>query len=111
MKKCMIIAFALAALSGCKSQSTSVPGIDLTNLDTTINLQDDFYQYATGGWQAKNPLKPEFSRYGSFDVLREQNEIRLNELFADIRARGKIGIPCIEREDGSITFEWDEFLK
>ena len=84
MKKCMIIAFALAALSGCKSQSTSVPGIDLTNLDTTINLQDDFYQYATGGWQAKNPLKPEFSRYGSFDVLREQNEIRLNELFAEM---------------------------
>ena len=82
MKKCMIIAFALAALAGCKSQSTSVPGIDLTNLDTNIAIQDDFYQYATGGWQAKNPLKPEYSRYGSFDVLREQNEIRLNDLFS-----------------------------
>ena len=34
-----------------------------------------------------------------------------NALFADIRAKGKIGIPCIEREDGTITFEWDEFLK
>ena len=34
-----------------------------------------------------------------------------NELFAQIRQRGQIGIPCIEREDGSITFEWDEFLK
>ena len=34
-----------------------------------------------------------------------------NELFADIRKTGKIGIPCIQREDGSITFEWDEFLK
>ncbi len=34
-----------------------------------------------------------------------------NELFADIRVNGKIGIPCIVREDGSITFEWDEFLK
>ncbi|MBR6814169.1 MAG: M13 family peptidase, partial [Tidjanibacter sp.] len=78
----MIIAFALAALAGCKSQSTSVPGIDLTNLDTNIAIQDDFYQYATGGWQAKNPLKPEYSRYGSFDVLREQNEIRLNDLFS-----------------------------
>ena len=97
MKKCMIIAFALAALSGCKSQSTSVPGIDLTNLDTTINLQDDFYQYATGGWQAKNPLKPEFSRYGSFDVLREQNEIRLNELFADM-AKSKAEAGSVEQK-------------
>lgn len=34
-----------------------------------------------------------------------------NELFEQIRQRGQIGIPCIEREDGSITFEWDEFLK
>ena len=97
MKKCMIIAFALAALYGCKSQSTSVPGIDLTNLDTTINLQDDFYQYATGGWQAKNPLKPEFSRYGSFDVLREQNEIRLNELFADM-AKSKAEAGSVEQK-------------
>ena len=34
-----------------------------------------------------------------------------NELFAAVRQRGQIGIPCIEREDGTITFEWDEFLK
>lgn len=34
-----------------------------------------------------------------------------NELFEQIRQRGQIGIPCIEREDGSITFEWAEFLK
>ena len=34
-----------------------------------------------------------------------------NELFEPIRWGGKIGIPCIQREDGTITFEWDEFLK
>lgn len=34
-----------------------------------------------------------------------------NELFADLKKSGKIGIPCIVREDGSVTFEWDEFLK
>lgn len=34
-----------------------------------------------------------------------------NELFEPIRLRGQIGIPCIQREDGTITFEWDEYLK
>ena len=34
-----------------------------------------------------------------------------NELFAQIKQKGQIGIPCIEREDGTITFEWDEFMK
>ena len=34
-----------------------------------------------------------------------------NELFEPVRQRGQIGIPCILREDGSVTFEWDEYLK
>lgn len=42
------------------------------------------------------------------EFLKHRDE---NELFAEIRSAGKIGIPCIEREDGSITFDWDEFLK
>lgn len=34
-----------------------------------------------------------------------------NELFEPVRQRGQIGIPCILREDGSVTFAWDEYLK
>lgn len=30
--------------------------------------------------------------------------------FDDIRGSGKIGIPCIVRKDGSITFSWSEFM-
>lgn len=33
-----------------------------------------------------------------------------NPLFHNARQEGNIGIPCIQREDGSITFEWDEFM-
>ena len=31
--------------------------------------------------------------------------------FEEVRAAGKIGIPCILREDGSLTLDWQEFLK
>ena len=61
-----------------------VPAIDKNNFDEAINLKDDFYQWATGGWQKNNPLKPEYSRYGSFDVLRDNNETRINELFEEM---------------------------
>lgn len=41
-----------------------------------------------------------------FLKLRDENAV-----FAEPRASGKIGIPCILRPDGTVTLEWDEFLK
>ncbi|MDE5638048.1 MAG: M13 family metallopeptidase, partial [Alistipes sp.] len=49
-----------------------------------VALNEDFYQHFTGGWQARNPLKPEYSRYGAFDVLSENNQIRINDLFSEM---------------------------
>ena len=79
MKKFLFFATMLAMTSCCNNNT---PAIDLTNFDTTVAPNEDFYQYATGGWQVKNPLKAEFARYGAFDVLRENNETRINELFS-----------------------------
>ena len=33
-----------------------------------------------------------------------------NACFDQVREDGKIGIPCIVREDGSVTLSWDEYL-
>lgn len=33
-----------------------------------------------------------------------------SELFAEVREKGSIGIPCILREDGSVTLDWEEFM-
>ncbi len=80
MKKFLIFA-AMVTMVSCNN-TNNTPAIDLTNFDTTTAPNEDFYQYATGGWQVKNPLKAEFARYGAFDVLRENNEKRINELFS-----------------------------
>jgi putative endopeptidase len=69
----------LCALAACNQRGKGA--LDLTDLDPSTSPKVDFYQYATGGWQAKNPLKPEFSRYGSFDAIRETTQKNLNELF------------------------------
>ena len=85
MKKIfLLIALGIMAI-GCSKQQTT--GIDLTNLDTTAVAQNDFYQYACGGWMEKNPLTGEFSRYGSFDVVREANKKQLNDLIGEIAAK------------------------
>jgi glutaredoxin-related protein len=43
--------------------------------------------------------------------LKEFLEIRDREpQYEAVRQRGVIGIPCIVREDGTITLDWTEFL-
>ncbi len=79
------MAIALAAAACCdQTPHEVVPGVDLADLDTTVAPGADFYAYATAGWQKNHPMKPEYSRYGAFDILAENNEIRLNDLFKDL---------------------------
>ena len=80
MKKGIVLMMSLLAFAAC-APKTGAPALDLTDLDTTASPKVDFYQYATGGWQQKNPLRPEFSRYGSFDAIRERTQENLNALF------------------------------
>lgn len=93
MKKILLTLSTIVCMAGCNVKKAEViPAIDRANFDESVALNDDFYQYATGGWQAANPLKPEFARYGTFDRLRESNEVRLNDLFADIaKSKHKVG--------------------
>ena len=47
-------------------------GIDIKNLDTTINPKSDFYGYACGGWMKTHPLQGEYSQFGTFNILAEE---------------------------------------
>ena len=95
MKKLMVMTLFSAALAGCQmGEKTLGSGIDLANLDTTFLPGTDFYEYATHGWQVANPLTAEYSRYGSFDVLQENNNKQLRALIDSVAAQ--------ENEKGSI---------
>jgi len=78
--------FVLAAVA--LGQSPAKPpegsgGFDLSRLDTTANPCVDFYQYACGGWRAKNPLPPDKSRYGTYDEMAERNRERLRTILEE----------------------------
>ena len=84
MKKLLMSVFSVMMLAACQGGGDKVPAINVKDMDLSVSPGEDFYLYANGGWKKNNPLKPEFARFGSFDVLRENNEIRLNELFAEM---------------------------
>ena len=79
-----MVAFASISLSAMAQGQTLSSGIDLKNMDNSVRPQDDFFQYACGGWMKKNPLPAAYSRYGSFDVLGEDNNKRINGILTEL---------------------------
>ena len=55
-------------------------GINVRNLDKNVRPGADFYEFACGGWMANNPLKAEYSRYGTFEELIENNAMQIRGL-------------------------------
>ena len=86
MKKLIVLTAGIMLLANACNNTPKTSGLDLSDLDTTANPAADFYQYACGGWMANNPMKPEFSRYGSFDKLGEENVKQVNSLIMDLAA-------------------------
>lgn len=90
MKKFLLYSITLVMVTsfGCTEQTTQKKdkGIEITNMDTSNVPGDDFYMYATGGWQEANPIPDEHSRYGTFDKLRENNQEQVQGLIEELGA-------------------------
>jgi predicted metalloendopeptidase len=56
------------------------PTLDSKNMDTSVKPQDDFFLYANGGWIKNTEIPPEYSRWGSFNQLIEQNNDALHKI-------------------------------
>lgn len=71
-----------APAQGLMAQNQS--GLDMTNFDKSVRPSDDFYRYATGGWQKLHPLPAAYSRYGSFDMLQENVNKQVNSILTSL---------------------------
>ncbi len=82
-----ILPMMLIAAMPLAADAQSKSGIVMSNLDKTAKPADDFYQFATGGWQKNNPLPAAYSRYGSFDQLGENNNKRINSILTELQKK------------------------
>ena len=85
---CAVVVATACAVCMTKGKNMDA-GIKIENMDLAVKPGNDFYDYATRGWAVKNPIPDDYTRYGSFDVLRNTNLERVREIAEN--DNGKIG--------------------
>lgn len=84
----MICSATGASLSSCNT--TSIEGVahfPESEMDKSIKLGDDFYQYSNGGWIKAHPLPDDKSRLGTFDLLNDDNELKIKSLIEELQSK------------------------
>lgn len=89
----LILSSASAALaqspvaSPVASPTAATHGVQVADMDLSVDPAQDFYQYANGGWLARTEIPGDSSSYGVFDALYEltdqQQFDQLDKLMAD----------------------------
>ena len=86
MKKLLIGAAALFTVVACGQQEAPeaqadaeapaplVSGIDMAGMNTSVRPGDDFFAYVNGTWVENADMPADKSRYGLFDILRDESQ-------------------------------------
>jgi len=81
---CSLITLAagllLAAQFRLQAGDTSTWGFSLANLDRSCKPCDNFYEFAMGSWMKSNPIPPEYSTWGTFTQLSDNNLTALRDV-------------------------------
>ena len=85
----LTLLFLITACQEVKQNKTMTKAIDKANFNLNVKPGDNFFEYANGGWMKANPIPGEFSQYGAFTVIYEDNQKQLKSLVEEVSAETK----------------------
>ena len=63
-------------------------GFDVTRMDKSVEACADFFQYANGTWLKNTEIPAAYSRWGSFNILGENNNAVLKDILENAEKNG-----------------------
>ncbi|ARB93431.1 M13 family metallopeptidase [Legionella longbeachae] len=68
----LVCSSSIFAASTEPQKSATEEALHMNWLNTNISPSQDFYSYANGNWQKNNPIPPDYSSWGSFNIISEK---------------------------------------
>lgn len=77
----LFIALTMMVAASCAKQENKKPAFDVSNMDPSVKPGVDFFKYVNGNWLKNTKMPEDKSRFGSFDILKEENDLILKGIF------------------------------
>lgn len=100
----MFLLLLLLLSVSINSQTKTVKGFDKSQMDLSVKPSVNFYEYAVGNWLKNNPIPDEYTRWGSFEILQEENYDILKKILEDAAANTNAPAGSIEQKVGDFYF-------
>ncbi len=82
----------LVLLSVCAAAMAQTKGFDTSRMDSSVEACTDFFEYANGTWLKNTEIPAAYSRWGTFNILAENNrDILKNVLETASKTKGAPG--------------------
>lgn len=81
------IALTTVMASSCSNQEKIKPAFDTANMDQSVKPGVDFFKYVNGTWLKNTKMPDDKTRFGSFDILHEENDMILKNIFEQAAAK------------------------
>ncbi|MBD5231184.1 MAG: M13 family metallopeptidase [Bacteroidales bacterium] len=77
---------ALLSIALSAQAEEHLKSLNKAYIDASISPKTDFYHHVVKGWQDSHPLSPEHARYGSFNILNDSSNNRVQRIVMGLSA-------------------------
>ncbi len=93
----LLAACVVSVTVAVPAAAQSAGGFNVGDIDRAVDACGDFYQFACGGWRARNPVPDDQSRWGRFNELADRNRDTLRAILEKAMAGGPERHPIDQR--------------
>lgn len=110
LKHVLLASAATVALASCQNNAdkggdeakSEIKLLDRANMDTTVSPGENFFLYANGTWLKNTSIPGDQTRWGSFNLLIENNQNDLRKLLDEVAAKKDASKGSAEQKIGDL---------